>query len=159
MITGFKKTAHIGITVPDIQEAAAFFTEIFDGKVIGEGYNFQSEDNWMKDQLDVHPRTRIDKIQMIQLPDDSVIELFQYQSQDQNTVYPKNSDIGGHHISFEVENIIEAIAYLKEKNIEVLGDYTYNAPSWENINGTKEGMKWVFFKTPWGLSLELSEAK
>ena len=39
----------------------------------------------------------------------SNIELFSYQSPDQKVVQPKNSDIGGYHIAFYV-NDVEAAA-------------------------------------------------
>jgi glyoxylase I family protein len=111
----------------------------------------------MKDHLNVHPRSKIEKIVMLELKDKSRIELFQYQAPDQNKSYPRNQDVGGHHLAFEVENIEETIKYLESKNVQVLGPYSYNDPTWENVNGAFSGIKWVYFQTPWGLSLELIE--
>jgi catechol 2,3-dioxygenase-like lactoylglutathione lyase family enzyme len=159
MITGLKKVEHIGFTVPDLEEAVTFFKELFGAEIIAEGSNFEFPDNWMKDHLDVHPRAKIEKIQTIKLPDNTCFELFQYKSPDQNGTYPKNSDIGGHHLTFEVDDIEESVSFLKQKGIRVLGSPTYNDPSWENINGDLEGIKWVYFQTSWGLNMELIEKK
>ena len=157
MIKGVKKTEHIGITVPNLEVAVNFFKEILGAEIVGEATNFQSPDNWMNDHLAVHPRAVIEKAQLIRLPDDTTFELFQYQSPDQNSAYPKNSDIGGHHLAFEVADIDEAVAFLKQKQIKVLGSPTFNDPLWDNISGGFEGIKWVYFQTPWGLNMELIE--
>ena len=159
MITGLKKLEHVELTVPDIEQALEFFSKHFGAKVIGEANNFSSEDDWMKEHLNVHPRAVIEKGKMIKLFDGSILELFQYQSPDQNTNYPKNSDVGGHHLAFDVEDIEKAMGYLRENGIKILGDYTYNDPSWPNISGVFENIKWVYFQTSWGLSIELIEAK
>jgi catechol 2,3-dioxygenase-like lactoylglutathione lyase family enzyme len=152
-----KKSDHIGITVPDLVQAFKFFETYFGGKIIGEATNFQSDDDWLKDQLAVHPRSVITKIQQIQLFDNSILELFEYESPDQDTIYPKNSDFGGHHLAFEVEDIEQAITSLKENDIEVLGVCTYNDPTWPNISSSFKNIKWVYFQTPWGMSIELIE--
>jgi quinol monooxygenase YgiN/catechol 2,3-dioxygenase-like lactoylglutathione lyase family enzyme len=157
LIRGIKKSEHIGITVPDLAQAVKFFETFLGGKTIGEASNFQSDDDWLKDQLAVHPRSVIKKIQHVQLFDDLIIELFEYESPGQDTFYPKNSDFGGHHWAFEVEDIEQAITSLKENDIEVLGVYTYNDPTWPNISGSFKNIRWVYFQTPWGMSMELIE--
>lgn len=111
----------------------------------------------MHTHLNVHRRSVIENIEMIELFDGTVLELFQYKNLDQNLNYPKNNDTGGHHLAFEVDNIEEAMAYLEENNIEVLGSYTFNEPSWPNISGSFENIKWVYFQTPWGMSMEFVE--
>jgi len=50
----------------------------------------------------------------------SNIELFQYQSPDQAKTLPKNSDYGGHHIALYVDDIDNAAAYLKSKNVTTM---------------------------------------
>ena len=68
---------------------------------------------------------------------------------DQRAVPPKNSDIGGHHLAFYVDDIEVAVEYLKGNGIEVLG-----SPS-VRTEGPHGGQTWVYFLAPWGLQLEL----
>ena len=49
------------------------------------------------------------------------IELFEYDVKDQKTVGPKNSDIGGHHLSFYVADMNAAVAHLRGHGVQVLG--------------------------------------
>jgi catechol 2,3-dioxygenase-like lactoylglutathione lyase family enzyme len=132
MIPGLKKVEHVCLTVSDLEAVVGFFKEFLGAETIGKAANFQSPDDWMKEHLGVHPRAVIEKGQMLKLPDNSWIELFQYKSPDQNRDYPKNSDIGGHHLAFEVDDIDTAVTFLKGKGIKVHGSPTYNDPAWEN---------------------------
>jgi hypothetical protein len=47
----------------------------------------------------------INQITLVRCSYGSNIELFQYSSPDQKTVTPKNSDVGGYHIAFYVDDI------------------------------------------------------
>jgi len=76
-------------------------------------------------------------------------ELFEYESPDQNRQQPRNSDVGGHHIAFYVDDIHEAIAYLNAKGVRVLGEPTVRD------SGPHAGQTWIYFLTPWGMQLEL----
>ncbi len=77
------------------------------------------------------------------------LELFEYSSPDQNTQVPKNSDIGGHHLAFYVDDFDQALAYLISNGIEVMGEPVVRTA------GPSGGQTWVYFKAPWGLQLEL----
>ncbi|PWJ42180.1 VOC family protein [Sediminitomix flava] len=156
MINGIKKMDHVGITVPDLAQASLYFKEWFDAEIIGEAWGFKSDDYWMKDYLNVHPRAEIHNIQMMKLPDGTVLELFEYESPDQNVEYPKNSDHGGHHLAFEVDNIDEVVKVLHQNNVPVHGhEATFNDPSADNTKGSFKNIKWIYFQTPWGMDIEL----
>jgi catechol 2,3-dioxygenase-like lactoylglutathione lyase family enzyme len=75
-------------------------------------------------------------------------ELFEYQSPDQRTVQPKNSDYGGHHLAFYVDDIEATVAYLREKGLRVLGEIKTNAA------GPAKGLSWIYVLAPWGTQLE-----
>ncbi|WP_303317179.1 VOC family protein [Flavivirga abyssicola] len=157
MIKGLIKKDHIGIVVPDMTEAINFFKKFFNAKIIGKANNFSSDDDWMKEHLNVNPRAVIEKLTLIQLFDDSIIELFQYTSPDQKKEVSKNSDYSGYHIAFEVNDIEESVSFLKRNNIKVCGSYTYNNPSLKNISGALKGVKWIYFESPWGMTFELTQ--
>ena len=83
------------------------------------------------------------------VPDD-LGELFDYRPPQQNTAYPGNSDIGGHHIGFLVDDMDAAVAYLKSKGVRVQGEPT------KMTQGPTAGETWVYFMAPWGTQLELT---
>ena len=78
----------------------------------------------------------------------SDFELFEYQSPDQRTVEPKNSDYGGHHFAFYVDDIDAAVAYLRSKGLKILGDVK------RDTAGPTKGLAWVYVLAPWGTQLE-----
>lgn len=148
-IPGMKGPDHIGFTVPDLKQAVTFFVEVMGCEPFFQLGPFKADNNWMQDQLNVHPRAEIPAIQLMRCANGSNLEIFEYTVPDQNTAQPKNSDIGGHHIGFYVEDMDAAVAYLKEQGIKVLGEPTLMT------EGPNAGETWVYFMAPWGMQLEL----
>ncbi|MFX5268122.1 hypothetical protein ABTD02_18740, partial [Acinetobacter baumannii] len=75
----------------------------------------------------------------------SNIELFSYNSPDQQHMQPKNSDIGGYHIAFYVDDIKAADQYLRSKGVNTMfGPVPIS-------EGPAAGQAIVYFKAPWGL--------
>ena len=102
----------------------------------------------MQEHLGVHPRTVMKELRFFRCQFGPNFEVFQYQSADEQLAQPKNSDIGGHHLAFYVDDFDAALNYLKSKNIEILGGPTLS-------KSHSEGQKWVYFKSPWGMQFEL----
>jgi len=149
-IPGLRGHDHTGITVPDLKEATAFFTDVI-GCELAMSFGPFSDDKgtFMQDVVNVHPRAVIEQISMVRCGNGSNIELFQYTSPDQAKSEPKNSDLGGHHIAFYVDDIEKAAAYLKAKNVKTMqGPIPIN-------EGPAAGQSILYFLTPWGLQLEL----
>ncbi|MGX9456517.1 VOC family protein [Photobacterium damselae subsp. damselae] len=140
---------HFGFTVPDIEEATAFFVDVIGCSVLYEMGPYQSDDNWMKENLNVHPKAKIYKYRMLKCQNGPSFEIFEYESPDQNKKIAKNSDYAGHHLAFYVADIYEAASYLKDLNIELLGDVKYVD------TGPTAGLHWLYFLSPWGMQLEL----
>ena len=103
----------------------------------------------MQVNLDVHPEATIPAAHLVRCGDGTNLEIFEYTAPDQRTEQPRNSDIGGHHIAFYVDDMDEAVAYLKENDVRVLGE---PHPFTE---GPMKGLTWVYFMAPWGMQLEL----
>jgi len=149
-IPGMKGTDHVGVTVPSLEQAVNFFVDVMGCEPFYQlGPFADSEGNWMKDHLNVHPRAQITKMQLVRCGNGSNLELFEYSAPEQNQAIPNNSDIGGHHLGFYVEDINKAVAYLKEKGLTILGE-----PKTMN-EGPSAGESWLYFLSPWGLQLEL----
>jgi catechol 2,3-dioxygenase-like lactoylglutathione lyase family enzyme len=148
-LPGMRGHDHTGITVPDMQQAVTFFTDIVGcKKVMSFGPFADDKGTFMKDVLDVHPRAVITQITMVRCGNGSNIELFSYTSPDQQVVQPKNSDVGGYHVAFYVDDIKAADAYLRSKGVNTLFG---PIPVTE---GPAAGQAIVYFKAPWGLQLE-----
>lgn len=147
-IPGLLGTDHIGFTVPDIEAATEFFTEILGAELIYSLGPFEAKDDWMATQLNVHPRAVIVQNRHFRLGHGANFEIFHYETPEGQGVMPKNSDIGGHHLAFYVEDLDAAIAYLISKGIKVLGKPV-------SSKGPASGQRWIYFLSPWGMQLEL----
>ena len=148
-IPTLKKVDHIGLTVPSIDEAVAFFEKHFGFKVAYEHGPFSSDDDWMSVHLNVKPRDVLEKIVMMEAGN-MLLEIFEYAaSETQKNVGPLNSDVGGHHVAFYVDDMHQAVAYLRAQGLTVLGEPTVME------QGPTAGETWVYFLSPWGMQLEL----
>ena len=151
-LPGLSGTDHVGFTVPDIEEATRFFVDVIGCTLAYEIGPFVSDDDWMEVQLGVHPRSVIKSLRMFRCKNGSNFELFEYELDGASDAPPKNSDIGGNHLGFYVEDIEAAVAYLKSKGITVQGEIVTMA------EGPSKGLSWVYFLSPWGMQLELVSA-
>lgn len=148
-LPGLRGTDHIGFTVPDLDEAVAFFIDVIGCEPFYELGPFQSGDDWMATHLDVHPRAVMRRLKFLRCRNGSNFELFEYDSPGQNRAQPRNSDVGGHHLAFYVDDMDVAVAYLRSKGVRVLGEPTVRT------SGPNGGQTWVYFLSPWGMQLEL----
>lgn len=148
-LPGLAGTDHVGFTVPDIEEATRFFVDVIGCTFVYEIGPFRSDDDWMSRQLGVDPRAVIRALRMFRCANGSNFELFEYELDGKATSQPKNSDVGGHHLAFYVEDIHAAVAYLKSKGVTVQGDVV------AMDSGPSKRLSWVYFLSPWGMQLEL----
>jgi len=146
---GLRGPFEFGFTVPDLEQAVDFFVDVIGCESFFTAGPFAADNDWLADHLDVHPRATIPGLTLVRCGHGSNFEIFQYTAPDQNTVQPKNSDIGGHHIAFYVDDMTMAVDYLKSKGVTFLaGPTTLDG-------GPNGGLTWVYFMAPWGMQLEL----
>jgi catechol 2,3-dioxygenase-like lactoylglutathione lyase family enzyme len=148
-LPGLRGTDHIGFTVPNLEEAVDFFVNVIGCEPFFEIGPFVFDDDWMATHLGVHPRTVMRKLRFLRCKNGSNFEIFEYEAPDQNQTQPKNSDIGGHHLAFFVDDMDAALLHLRNHGVEIMGEPTVRT---EGPNG---GQTWIYFKTPWGMQLEL----
>ncbi|MFB7472002.1 VOC family protein [Kitasatospora sp. NPDC056184] len=152
-IPGARAVHHVAYTVPDLDQAVAFFTDVLGARLLyrlGPVAAPPGDGDWMSRQLGVH-RSAVAHIAMLRLGPVSNLELFQYTAPDQRREQPANSDWGGHHLAIAVDDVDRAVAYLREQpGVEVLGE-----PQTIADGGPIDGDRWVYFRTPWGLQLEV----
>lgn len=146
---GLRGTEHIGFTVPDLDQATRFFVDIIGCQLMFELGPFSSETDWMATHLNVHPRAVMRRLRFFRCKQGSNFEIFEYESPDQNSVPPRNSDVGGFHLAFYVDDLTAAIEYLRENNVILLGEPTLRT------TGLNAGQHWIYFLTPWGMQCEL----
>jgi catechol 2,3-dioxygenase-like lactoylglutathione lyase family enzyme len=148
-IPGMRGHDHTGVTVPDMAQAVDFFTNVVGcEKAMSFGPFSDDKGTFMQDLLNVNPRAVIEEITQIRCGHGSNIELFKYSSPDQADAIPKNSDIGGYHIAFYVDDIKAAKDYLDSKGVKTfLGPLPVE-------EGPAAGQSIFYFLAPWGLQLE-----
>ena len=123
------KIHHIAIICSNYEISKKFYTEILGFKIENEVYR-KERDSFKLD---------------LSLNGNYVIELFSFPSPQKRVSRPEAS--GLRHLAFEVDNIIEAVNYLKEKNILV-----------EPIRIDEQtNKKFTFFSDPDELPIELYE--
>jgi len=148
-LPGLRGTEHIGFTVPDLDEAERFFVDIIGcEKIYALGPFEVSDSDWMLEHLNVHPRTIMKELRFFRCKTGPNFEIFQYESADGQAVQPRNSDIGGHHLAFYVDDFDVALTYLKEKGVRILSEPTRS-------KNASEGQQWIYFLSPWGMQFEL----
>lgn len=144
---------HVGITVPNLDEAIDFFTTYLGCDVGWRIGPMSADDDWMSTTLNVHPRA-VGHIAMLRMGPTFNIELFEYSSPDQVTTGPKNSDIGGNHVAIYVDDIDAAVEYLRS----VPGVEVQNGPNLVADGSGVDGIRFCYFLTPWGYQMELVSA-
>jgi glyoxylase I family protein len=147
-IPGMRGADHIGLTVPDLDEAERFFIDVLGAVHVYTLGPKRSDDDFMAVQLGVHPRTEITEIRFLRLGTGTNVELFHYDSADGQRPQPRNSDIGGHHLALYVDDLDAAVADLRARGIDVMGEPVVSS-------GASAGQRWVYFRSPWGMQFEL----
>jgi catechol 2,3-dioxygenase-like lactoylglutathione lyase family enzyme len=147
-VPGLSRLDHIGLTVPDLEQAHAFFTGVLGCEYMYSLGPFQRDDSWMSEHLAVADDTVMRELRFYRLGGQAVFEVFAYEAADQVTAPPRNSDVGGHHVALYVEDLDAAVAHLHALGLTVLGDPTAS-------RGPSEGQRWVYFLSPWGAQFEL----
>lgn len=148
-LPGLHGTDHIGFTVPDLDEADRFFTGVLGcTRVYSLGPFVHEDDDWMTEHLGVHARTVMRRLHFYRCGNGSNFEVFSYETPDGQRPQPRNSDLGGHHLAFYVDDLDEAVAYLRQEGLRVMGEPTASSSA-------SAGQRWVYFLSPWGMQLEL----
>lgn len=147
-LPGLRGTEHIGFTVPDLDEAERFFVDVIGCERIYSLGPFQHDDDWMAERLNVHPRAVMRELRFFRCKTGPNFEIFQYETPEPQAPQPRNSDIGGHHLAFYVDDLDAAVEYLRSHGVRILGEPTASSSH-------SKGQRWVYFLTPWGMQLEL----
>jgi 3-hydroxy-D-aspartate aldolase len=158
---------HIGIVVPNAQEAADFLMEVFDAEfdweVKREPYPTAGERGWST-IFSVHPDAYMPHVIMLKCgehPLTQYVEIFEWKSPDQQKLNGENgwhkmSDIGNSYISFTVQDIDSVIAHIKKHVIPKWKGtrFIQDPPMQFPLRG--EICTSTFLVSPWGMWIELT---
>ena len=147
-IPGLRGAEHIGFTVPNIDEAHDFFVNTIGCEFVYKLGPWERDDDWFTEHLNIHPRSVLKELRFYRCGFGPNFEVFEFESPEQVQTLPRNSDVGGHHIAFYVDDLDAAVAYLASRGLRILGDPTASSSA-------SEGQRWVYFLSPWGMQFEL----
>jgi catechol 2,3-dioxygenase-like lactoylglutathione lyase family enzyme len=147
-IPGLTGLDHVGLTVPDIEDATRFLVDVLGCEFLYELPPLVNRGEWMREHLNVDPKAEVRHLRFFRCGASPVFEVFQYEAPDQDEAAPRNSDIGGHHFALYVDDIDAAVTHLRDAGVEVLGEPTTSV-------GPHLGQRWVYFLAPWGAQFEL----
>jgi catechol 2,3-dioxygenase-like lactoylglutathione lyase family enzyme len=149
-LPGLRGIEHISFTVPDLDQAVAFFVDVLGCEYFYPIGPFRDpEGDWFTENLGLHPRSETHGC-LLRTGNGSNLELFEYEAPDQRLEMPKMSDWGGMHLAFYVDDMDAAIAHLEGHGITMLGGKK------DGIGvEAGEGSSFAHFHSPWGMLLEL----
>ena len=147
-LPGLRGVDHIGITVPDIEQATAFFVEVLGCELLYE--REPPGDDAPRDRLGVPAGSRIRAVRFLRCANGASIELFEFYSPDQREEFPRPSDVGIQHLALYVDDLDAAVEYLKRHEVNLMsGPNPLPGPE------AGEGNRFIYARTPWGLTVEL----
>jgi catechol 2,3-dioxygenase-like lactoylglutathione lyase family enzyme len=137
---------HVGLTVPDINQAIEWFEDIL-GAVAPLTFG-PFAGSFLEGAIGVPAGAQIDQITMLRIGHSANLELFKYEADPQRQDMPKNSDWSGHHVAFYVTDIDAAVEYMDSRGVtRMFGPFTLT-------DGPAAGQSINYFRTPWNSYIE-----
>ena len=157
-LPGFRHVDHIGLTVPDLNAAIAFYEKILGCRLAYRIGPFDAKElplcadgrDWTEAHVDVAGAKL--EIAVLTLGPTLMLELFEYSApDDRRKEPPRNCDAGGHHLAFRVDELEPALAFLVENGCRKLdGPIAFD-------EGPTAGCRCQYVADPWGNYIELME--
>jgi catechol 2,3-dioxygenase-like lactoylglutathione lyase family enzyme len=141
---------HIGITVPDLEEAIGFFKAVFGAIEVFRTGPFDVDANFMKNKLGASASSNIRDLAFLRCGEGTSVELFEYGGEENTAPPRRSSEVGGMHLCFEVEDVFASAERLRAQGVEML-----DGPNLVEA-GPLAGFNWIYFRAPWGLILEVA---
>ncbi|MFF8458478.1 VOC family protein [Streptomyces albidoflavus] len=140
---------HVGYSVADLDEAVTFFTGPLGGELAyrtGASVDAATAEC----QYGVAGPFRKETA-AIRLGPVTTVELSSFEAEGRRTERPRNSDVGGHHLAFFVDDVERAATWLaRTQGAELLG-----VPQLIEDGGPIHGDRWVYFRGVGGFQLEV----
>ncbi|GGE74482.1 VOC family protein [Nesterenkonia cremea] len=140
---------HIGITVPDIEQATEFFSEALGAEKIYDMLDEPLAGPAVEAGLGIPEGATIEAIRMMRLGEGPNLELFSYSGTAQRQAV-RPSDYGIQHFCVYVDDIYAAAARL-----ESAGGTLLSQPNDLPGGDAGSGNRYLYARTPWGSTMEL----
>lgn len=143
---------HIGLTVPNLDQAAAFLKKALGAEYVYDGLTLDDaprKGRTIEHQLGLSDGSKIIKQRLLRIGNGANLELFEIVS-DKQTQPAGLQDLGWNHISIYVDHIETAVARAKAAGAQFLSEIHGNSKH----EDTPENAS-VYFVTPWGSLVEL----
>lgn len=143
---------HIGLTVPNINEATRFFTDALEGQI---AYDSQTkleqprDGSFVERVLGLTSGAQIVKKRMMVFGNGPNIEMFEFYNAPQQPAQ-QLQDIGFTYISFYVDNFDAALQRVIQAGGQPISEPHSNTKYEDTANNQT-----VYIKTPWGSLIEL----
>jgi catechol 2,3-dioxygenase-like lactoylglutathione lyase family enzyme len=141
---------HVGLSVPDLDTAVAFFQEVFGFELVF--FTDPYEDVGWVWPGESEPEKVTLRIAVLQHDGMENIELLEYgnRAKPDRAEPPRPADRGGMHLAFYVEDIYGVEQELRKRN-----DVRFLSPVIMEEGGPIHGTDWSYILTDWGLTIEL----
>jgi catechol 2,3-dioxygenase-like lactoylglutathione lyase family enzyme len=144
---------HFGLTVPDLDSAVDFFVGVLGAELwYQEGPFSDTDGDSMWSEMHV-PSRSIERLAMLRVGSSATVELLEFSCEGETD--EDAPDLTRHsvaHIGLRVSDMDSAVEFLRDtEGVEILSGPTTVE------RGVAEGLRWIFFFTPWGLAMELVE--
>jgi len=143
-----KAIHHVGITVPDLDRGIEFYNGVL-------GLELADPPSPVFDDPDLGPRVGVPGANLRQVNlrlGDSIVELLEYTAPEPPYEHPVPANAhGAAHLAFQVEDVKAKKAELEDAGVEFLSEVNFVE------EGVLAGWRWVYFRDPFGIVLELVE--
>jgi lactoylglutathione lyase len=140
---------HVGVTVSNLDEASRFFSALLDRTPYTVEFLNQVQEI---DELTGYTGTRL-HVAMLHIPGSStLLELIEYEVPPSACIDMETFNVGNTHLCLQVRDIAAAFTRLRDTDVQFRSDSPVVEP-----DGPFAGCKWVYLRTPDGLTVELCE--
>ena len=147
-LPGLRGVDHIGITVPDMEQATAFFVDVLGCELLYE--REPPGDDTPRHRLGVPAGSRIRAVRFLRCANGANIELFEFYSPEQREEFPRPSDVGIQHLAVYVDDLDAAAEHLRRHGVNLM-----SGPNPLPGAEAGEGNRFIYARTAWGLTVEL----
>ena len=139
---------HVGINVPDLEKAVAFFVEAFGATVVFRLDRIRDPEGESMRRIGAHQKAEFEAV-MLDLSGGR-LELLQWWSDRAQPRQPAAVDAGASHVAIQTSSIHATLETLRQMHgVEVIGEpVTFS-------EGATPGLSNAFVRAPWGTVIEL----
>ncbi len=143
---------HFASTVPDLDEAVAFFLDVLGAELATRfGPLADPDTDAFAQKLGIHPRAEL-RSALLRFGPTLNLELHQYAAPDQRDMPPRQTDPGASHLGVWVDDLQAAADYLRAQPGVTVRTVGLGGPP------ELDGLTNFFFETPWGQVIEVLTA-